>query len=123
MTTASHQFLSTITGASEGGTDQISLAWTTTNAVYSISHVTLATNGIAGAQSFIVPNGAQTVLIKAPSTNTASMRIGASTADSTGHVAISSVNPTILSVTTGISTVVLWTTATTAVPDVRVVII
>lgn len=125
MATNQMSILSTITGGFEGGTDLINLAINNTSAVYTISQGNLGTNGIAGGTTFTLPVGARQVLIVPPTTNTSPMRVANSTTD-TG-LAISSSDPTLISVTTVLSTVFIWSTSTAiagnAVSNLRVIIL
>lgn len=121
MTTAAHSFLSTITGASEGGTDLINLQVTNTSAVYSIQQTTLTTNAITGATTIsLASTGVRQIFIVPPATNTMPMRLGASTVDTTAHLSLSSSDPTIISVSS-LSTLVLWSTNTTVISGVRII--
>lgn len=119
-TTASHTFTSTIDGASEGGKDLINLTFSNSSAPYTISMTTIATAGGAG-QTFVIPAGAQTVFIVPPSTNDLPFRLATSTSD-TG-IMMSSQRPSVLQVTTAGSTICLFSTGTTAIPNVRVIIV
>lgn len=122
MATNSMSILSTISGASEGGNDLINLAISNTSAVYTIQQTTLTTNGITGAVTFAIPAGVRQVLLVPPSTNNLPWRMAPSTGD-TGMYMTSQGDPTLLSVSTVGSTVVLFTTATTAIVNFRVIML
>lgn len=121
MTTAKHTWEAEITGASEGGTDLINLQVTNTSAVYAIQHTTLTTNAITGATTIsVLSSGVRQVYIVPPSTNLIPMRLGASTGDTTAHISLHHSDPTIVSVTT-LSTLVLWTTGSSAISGIRII--
>lgn len=106
-----------ITGLPESGSQLFNLRMTNSSGVGTESQTT-ATTAVGSAVSITIPTSAKYLIIDPPSTNTAPMRLTGSTLEN--GFPISSADPTFISVAA--TAYFLYTTNSTTIPGIRVVI-